>query len=67
MEAMDEWGHADDRVIQHSYTAEVCILCAWFTYGMDAHCHTFVGRALMQAQLEQDKHLTHRCRIKARA
>ena len=62
MLAMEEWGHADDRVIQRSYTAEVCISCAWFTYGMDAHCHTCVGCALMQAQLEQGQHLTHRCR-----
>ena len=51
MEAMEEWGHANDRVIQRSYTAEVCISCAWFTYGVDAHCHTCVGCALMQAQL----------------
>ena len=62
MEAMEEWGHADDRMIQRSYTSEVCISCAWFTYGMDAHCHTCVGCALMQAQLEQGQHLTHRCR-----
>ena len=47
MEAMEEWGHADDRVIQRSYTAEACISCAWFSYGMDAHCHTFVGCALI--------------------
>ena len=25
MEAMEEWGQADDRVIQRSYTSEVCI------------------------------------------
>ena len=31
MEAMEEWGHADDRVIQRSYTAEACLSCAWFT------------------------------------
>ncbi len=62
MEAMEEWGHADDSVIQRSCTAEACISCAWFTYGMDAHCRTCVGCALMQAQLEQGKHLTHRCR-----
>ena len=37
MEAMEEWGHDDERVIQRSYTAEVCISCAWFTYGVDAH------------------------------
>ena len=62
MLAMEEWGHADDRVIQRSYTAEVCISCAWFTYGIDAHCHTCVGCALMQALLEQGQHLTHGCR-----
>ena len=61
MEAMEEWGHADDRVIQRSYTAEVCISCAWFTYGMEAHCHTCVGCALMQARVEQGQHLMHRC------
>ena len=62
MEAMEEWGHADDRVMQRSYTVEVCISCAWFTYGMDAHCHTCVGCALMEKQLEQGQHLTHCCR-----
>ena len=62
MEAMEEWGHADDRVIQRSHTSEVCISCAWFTYGIDAHCHTCVGCALMEKQLEQGQHLTHCCR-----
>ena len=62
MEAMEEWGQADDRVIQRSYTSEVCISCAWFTYGIDAHCHTCVGCALMQALLEKGQHLTHSCR-----
>ena len=62
MEAMEEWGHADDRVMQRSYTAEVCVSCAWFTYGMNAHCHTCVGCALMEKQLEQGQHLTHCCR-----
>ena len=58
-----KWRHADDRVIQRSYTAKVCISCAWFAYGMDAHCHTCVGCALMQeAQLEQVQHRTHGCR-----
>ena len=52
MLAMEEWGHADDRVIQRSYTAEVCMSCAWFTYGIDAHCHTCVGCALIEALLE---------------
>ena len=62
MPAMEEWAHVDDRVMQRSYTAEVCISCAWFTYGMDAHCHTCVGCALMEKQLEQGQHLTHCCR-----
>ena len=62
IEAMKEWGHADHRVMQRSYTAEACVSCAWFCYGMDQHCHTCVGCALMQAQLEQGQHLTHRCR-----
>ena len=62
MEAMEEWGQADDRVIQRSYISEVCISCAWFTYGIDAHCHTCVGCALMEKQLEQGQHLTHCCR-----
>ena len=39
MEAMEEWGHADARVMQRSYTAEVCVSCAWFTYGMDTLPH----------------------------
>ena len=62
MEAMEEWDRADDRVIQRSCTVEACISCAWFTYGIDAHCHTCVGCALMQAQLEKGQHLTHGCR-----
>ena len=61
MEAMEEWGHADDRVMQRSYTAEVYLSSAWFTYGMDAHFHTCVGYALMEKQLEQGQHLTHCC------
>ena len=61
MEAMEEWVHADNLVIQRSYIAEVCISCAWFTYGMDVRCHTCVGCALMQAQLEYGQHLTHGC------
>ena len=59
MEAMEEWGHADDRVMQRSYTAEAYLSSAWFIYGMHAHCHTFVGCALMEKQLEQGQHLTH--------
>ena len=43
MEAMVEWGQADDQVMQRSYTAEVCISCTWFTYGKDTQCHTCVG------------------------
>ena len=62
MLAMEEWSHADDRVMQRSYTAEVCVSCAWFTYGMNAHCQTCVGCALMEKQLEQGQHLTHCCR-----
>ena len=58
---MEEWDHADVRVIQRSYTA-VCISCAWFTYGMDGHCHTVVGCALHEVQLQQGQHLTHCCR-----
>ena len=59
---MEEWGHADDRVIQRQYSEKVCMSCAWFTYGIDAHCHTCVGCALMEALLEQGQHLTHGCR-----
>ena len=33
MLAMEEWGHADDRVIQRQYSEKVCISCAWFTTG----------------------------------
>ena len=62
MLAMEEWDHADDRVIQRSYTAEACISRARFTYGTNTHCHTCVGCALMQPQLQQGQHLTHRCR-----
>jgi len=62
MLAMEEWGHADDRVIQRQYSKKVCMSCAWFTYGIDAHCHTCVGCALMEALLEQGQHLTHGCR-----
>ncbi len=59
MEAMEEWGHTDDRVMQRSYTAEVYLSSAWFIYEMHAHCHTCVGCALMEKQLEQGQHLTH--------
>ena len=59
MKTMEEWGRADDRVIQLSYTAEVCISSAWFCYGIDGHCSTCVGCALMKAKLEQGQHLTH--------
>ena len=62
MKTMEEWGRADDRVIQLSYTAEVCISSAWFCYGIDGHCHTCVDCALMEAQLKQGKHLTQACR-----
>ena len=31
MLAMEEWGHADDRVIQRQYSEKVCMSCAWFT------------------------------------
>ena len=48
--------------MQRSFTAQVCVSCAWFTYGMDGHCHTVVGCALQQAQLQQGQHLTHCCR-----
>ena len=61
MEAIEEWGHADDRVIQRQYSEKVCMSCAWFTYGIDAHCHTCVGCALMEALLEPGQHLTHGC------
>ena len=53
MLAMEEWSHADDRVIQRQYSEKVCMSCAWFTYGIDAHCHTCVGCALTEALLEQ--------------
>ena len=33
MEAMEAWPHADERVMQRSYNEQVCISCAWFTYG----------------------------------
>ena len=59
VEAMEEWPYADDLVMQRSYTAEVCVACAWFCFGMDAHCRTCVGCALQQAQLQQGQHLTH--------
>ena len=49
MEVMEEWGRADDRVMQRSYIAEVCISCAWFCHEIDGHCHTCAGCALMQA------------------
>ena len=49
---MEELGHADESVIQRSYTAEACISCAWFTDGMDGHCHTVVGCALQEVQLQ---------------
>ena len=62
IEAMREWGHADALVMQRSYTAEVFVFCVWLCYGMDQHCHACVGGALMQAQLSQGQHLTHRCR-----
>ena len=32
MKTMEEWGRADERVMQLSYTAEVCISSAWFCY-----------------------------------
>ena len=47
---MEAWPHADDRVMQRSYTEQVCISCARFTYGMDGHCHTVVGCALQEVQ-----------------
>ena len=62
MEAMEAWPHADERVMQRSYNEQVCISCAWFTYGMDGHCHTVVGCALQEAQLQRGQHLTHCCR-----
>ena len=57
VEAMEEWPYADDRVMQRSYTAEVCVACAWFCFGIDGYCHTSVGCALKQAQLQQGQHL----------
>lgn len=62
MEAMEERGQADDRVIQRSYTSEACISCVGLNYGIDAHFHTSVGCALMKVLLEQGQHLTHGCR-----
>ena len=62
MEAMEAWPHADERVMQRSYNEQVCISCAWFTYGLDGRCHTVVGCALQEAQLQQGQHLTHCCR-----
>ena len=50
MEAMEAWPHADERVMQRSYNEQACISCAWFTYGMDGHCHTVVRCALQEAQ-----------------
>ncbi|MEC7738383.1 MAG: hypothetical protein VYE46_05865 [Cyanobacteriota bacterium] len=57
MEAMEEWGHADDRVIQRQLHRRDVHL-----YGMDVHCHTCVGCALIEALLEQGQHLTLGCR-----
>ena len=62
MEAMEAWPHADERVMQRSYNEQVCISCAWFTYGLDGRCHTVVRCALQEAQLQQGQHLTHCCR-----
>ena len=62
MEAMEAWPHADERAMQRSFTQQVCISCAWFTYGMVGHCHRVVGCALQEAQLQQGQHLTHCCR-----
>ena len=62
MKTMGGCGRADDRVMQLSYTAEVCISSACFCYGIDGHCQTCVDCALMEAQLEQGKHLTQACR-----
>ena len=56
MLAMQGWGHADDRVIQRQCSEKVCMSCALFTYGIEAHCHTCVGCALMEALLEQGQH-----------
>ena len=61
MLVMEEWRHADDRVMLRSYSAEVCTSCTWFTYGIDTHCHTCVGCDLMKALLEQGQHLAHGC------
>ena len=62
VEAVEEWPYADDRVMQRSYTAEVCVACAWFCFGIDSSCHTSVVCALQQAQLQQGQYLTHCCR-----
>ena len=62
MKTMEECVRADDRVMQLSYTAEVCISSVLFCHGIDGHCHTCVDCALMEAQLEQGKHLTQACR-----
>ena len=37
---------------QRSYIAEGSISYAEYSYGMNAHCYTYVGYALMQVQLE---------------
>ena len=63
MEAMEEWGQADDRVIKRSYTSGVCISCAWFIYGIDAHCHTLLGCTLRQKQLQQGQHLNKKFKL----
>ena len=39
MEAMEAWPHADERVMQRSYNEQVCISCAWFTYGTVSYTH----------------------------
>ena len=61
MESMEEWGFPGHGVMQRSFDGSVCCTCRWFTYGMDKHCRTVVGCALLEAQLAQGDHLTHRC------
>ena len=34
-------------------------------YGVDQHCHTMMGCNLRQRQLQQDRHLKKRCKLRA--
>ena len=41
---MEEWDFIDERELQGWKGERICMTCQHFTYGVDQHCRTVLGR-----------------------